>query len=368
MPKFLDFDIEKNLNGFNLKCKADIGNGITGLFGHTGSGKTTLLNCISGITNPSKGYIKINDRPLFSSFDNINTTPARRDVGYVFQDLALFPHKNVRGNIEYGYQKYSVDKNILQLSEIIELLQLSNLLERTTSTLSGGEKQRVALARSLAASPKILLLDEPFASLDIKFRGIILNYLKQIHHNFKIPILLVSHDISEIIAIADEVLLLSKGSKIAQGHPRDILLNDNLLGVNNGIELSNFLEANIINNEDDTNHSILRLGSNEIFVKKIEAQPNTKVSIVIKASEIAVALDKPTRISSKNILTGNITKISSTETKTIISVNIGTPVLAEISPSATKNLGLSKGDQVYLLLKNDHLKVNAPTVRYDAKG
>ena len=115
MPKFLDFDIEKNLNGFNLKCKADIGNGITGLFGHTGSGKTTLLNCISGITNPSKGYIKINDRPLFSSFDNINTTPARRDVGYVFQDLALFPHKNVKGNIEYGYQKSSVDKKILQL-------------------------------------------------------------------------------------------------------------------------------------------------------------------------------------------------------------------------------------------------------------
>ena len=96
-------------------------------------------------------------------------------MGYVFQDLALFPHKNVKGNIEYGYQKSSVDKKILQLSEIIELLQLSNLLERTTSTLSGGEKQRVALARSLAASPKILLLDEPFASLDIKFRGIILN-------------------------------------------------------------------------------------------------------------------------------------------------------------------------------------------------
>ena len=174
----LKINIEKIFENFSLNCSVDIPNGVTSIIGPSGSGKTTLLNCISGVSNPDSGYISLNSNILFSSENKKNTPLNKRRIGYVFQSPTLFPHMNVSQNIRYGYDMTPKDKKRINIDELIEIFQLSKLTKRSIKNLSGGEKQRVDIARSIATSPDLLLMDEPIVSLDIKLKKIILDYLK----------------------------------------------------------------------------------------------------------------------------------------------------------------------------------------------
>ena len=224
----LKINIEKKLENFSLNCSVDIPNGVTSIIGPSGSGKTTLLNCISGVSNPDAGYISLNSNILFSSENKKNTPLNKRRIGYVFQSPTLFPHMNVSQNIRYGYDMTPKDKKRINIEELIEIFQLSKLTKRSIKNLSGGEKQRVDIARSIATSPDLLLMDEPIVSLDIKLKKIILDYLKLTWTKLQIPVLYVTHFISDAENISDKCLVISKGQKIAFGKTQSILSDKNI--------------------------------------------------------------------------------------------------------------------------------------------
>jgi molybdate transport system ATP-binding protein len=198
---------------FSLDFTATLGDGVSALFGPSGAGKTTVLDAIAGLRQPARGRIAIADRVLFDSSKGVNAAPHLRRVGYVPQDIALFPHLNVRRNLLYGrHPGTSPD-----LNRVLRMLEIEPLLDRGVRELSGGERQRVALGRALMSGPSLLLLDEPLAAIDLPLRRRILPYLGRIRNDLRVPILYVSHDRDDVQQFADYVVRLEAGRVVAAG-------------------------------------------------------------------------------------------------------------------------------------------------------
>jgi molybdate transport system ATP-binding protein len=192
---------------------------IAALFGPSGSGKTSVLDAIAGLRTPSAGTIAVGSRIVFSGDHGINVPPHERRIGYVTQDVALFPHMNVRRNIEYGKRP----NGRLELNAVADMLEIHALLNRGVAKLSGGERQRVALARALLSSPELLLLDEPLAAVDFELRRRILPYLERVRDDLAVPILYVTHDRDELHNLAEHVIVLDKGQVVRSGAPGLVL-------------------------------------------------------------------------------------------------------------------------------------------------
>lgn len=203
-------DIKKQLPDFELQIKVKLDRNTLVLFGPSGCGKTTTLRCIAGLAKPDAGTIVFNDQIFYSSATGTFIPPRKRGVGYMFQEYALFPHMNVRKNITYG-SKQQNDATIKMYQDLLGLLKIGHLAERQVGQLSGGEKQRVALARALMANPKILLLDEPFSSLDQQTRLELQDELKKMQEIWDIPFILVTHDLEEAEKMGDQILFLEQG-------------------------------------------------------------------------------------------------------------------------------------------------------------
>jgi molybdate transport system ATP-binding protein len=207
----LSLDINYENEFFSLEIKHDFQEEITGLFGVSGSGKTSLLNLISGFLTPTHGKIILDNQPIFDSELAINVPPHLRRIGTVFQDSRLFPHLSVERNIKYGYNLTNESERKIQLDDVVELLEIRDHLKKLPNKLSGGERQRVALARALLMSPRLLLLDEPLASLDLSLKKQILPYLKRVKDEINLPMIYVSHDIEEIDFLTSKILKISNG-------------------------------------------------------------------------------------------------------------------------------------------------------------
>lgn len=213
----LFIDVQLNRNHFALSVTAELGAGITGLFGPSGSGKTTLLHAVAGLIRPDSGRIILHDKILFDAALNNTHVPARkRQIGLVFQDHLLFPHLSVEGNLRYGQKKSNTRERKQQLCEIAELLDITHLLDRKISLLSGGEKQRVALGRAILSTPKLLLLDEPFTGLDPGLKQQLIPYMRKLYEKTHIPMILVSHSPVEMVELADELIFIENGKISAQ--------------------------------------------------------------------------------------------------------------------------------------------------------
>ncbi len=204
-------NISLPLAEFPLQLDVELDNPVTAVFGPSGAGKTSLLDLIAGLRNPKSALIELDDLVLADTARRINVPPRARQIGYVPQDLALFPHLSAGKNILYGHRRDSGDGSPFNFDHIVEVLEIESLCGRRVTELSGGERQRVALARALLTSPKLLLLDEPLASLDDALKAKIVPYLARVREEFRVPMLYVSHDESEVLALCDEVLEISRG-------------------------------------------------------------------------------------------------------------------------------------------------------------
>jgi len=213
----LEFRLEQG--GFVLDVDERLTGRITALFGPSGAGKTTVLDAIAGLRKPSAGQILIGSRVVHSDVLRISLPPHMRHVGYVTQDVALFPHMDVRRNIEYGRRRGQK----LELATVAEMLEIGDLVDRGVSMLSGGERQRVALARALMSAPELLLLDEPLAAVDVELRRRILPYLERVRDSLGVPILYVTHDRDELHRLADQVIVLDRGAVVRSGAPGEVL-------------------------------------------------------------------------------------------------------------------------------------------------
>lgn len=221
----LAVNISKSVLGFTLDVEWNIGKELAVLFGYSGAGKTLTLQLIAGLIEPDKGVIKSNGRTLFDSENCINLPPQERHLGYVFQDLALFPHMTVNGNIAYGLRGVSEPEIQMKVAELIELFHLEGQENKHPAEISGGQRQRVALARALIGKPSVLLLDEPFSALDNPLRIEMRNLLLDIRKQFDIPIVLVTHDITEAYTLADNLVVYINGHIAQQGKAVEVIQN-----------------------------------------------------------------------------------------------------------------------------------------------
>jgi len=220
--KLLLKKLQLHLGTFHLELDLEVSGQVIGIFGNSGAGKTSLLEVVAGLRKPTSGLIQIDDQVFMDTGTRLFLAPERRSVGYVPQDLALFPHLSVRKNLDYGRKPESSASCSINPNHVVEVLEIESLLGRSIADLSGGQRQRVAFARALLSSPRLLLMDEPLSSLDHDLKWKIIPYLQRIRDEFKIPMLYVSHAPDEVAALCDQVIVLRNGECLRTSRPTEI--------------------------------------------------------------------------------------------------------------------------------------------------
>ena len=345
----LHIDVKKQLGTLPLEAHLDIpSQGVTALFGLSGSGKSSLINLVSGLINPDEGVISLNDRELFNSVENVCVPINQRNIGYVFQDARLFPHYTVNGNLRYGMKNTSKD----EFNYIVELLGIGHLLKRYPITLSGGEKQRVAIGRALLTDPEILLMDEPLSALDLPRKRELMNYLERLSKEINIPILYVTHSLDELLRLAERVILLTNGKVEAYDVLENIWDSPLFLPWKQENEQSAVLSLPVFMHNPSYKMTALSIGDQNIWINQVEAQINEKVRICIHSSDVSISLNKVEQSSIRNILYGRVIKILELENRVDLKLDIGGKHLwASISKWSFHDLALQVGQLVYAQIK-----------------
>ena len=346
-------DVVKRYAAFTLECAVTFHAPVTSIFGPSGHGKTTLLNCIAGLARPDDGVITVLGTTVFSAADRTRVPPEKRRFGYVFQDAALFPNMNVRKNVLYGYNLTPPALRDANPDQLFDLFDLEELLDRRVDTLSGGERQRVALARALASSPRLLLLDEPLASIDAAFKGVIIRYLKRVRNELGTPMIYVSHSVSEVAALAEDMLVLSKGRPVAQGPPSDVLVQPGVGAMTDYGALENLLDASVVDLAPEQGLTTVDVGGVTLAAPYADASAGDLVTVSIRAGDIILTLDVPSRISAQNILPGTITELHVHGPRVLARVDVGVELVVELTPRAVTDLALRRGSTVYLIVKSN---------------
>ena len=346
---FIDINITKKYPDFVLNCSLDFNNKINGIFGPSGSGKSTILNCIAGFISPDIGKIKINDKILYEISNsnslnnkNISINTEHRNIGYVTQKSNLFPSMNVDENIRYGYK----DDNAIKVEEIIDIMNVKNLIHRYPMQLSGGEAQKISIARALARFPSVLLMDEPVSELDLKSKLMVLGYLKKINKRFGIPIIYVSHDIAEIVSICDKVAMIENG-KI-----KDVKNSQLLTYIsNNDLEFENIYVL------------YESISGNSIFINNVKINILNKLEsesavILIPSNSVMLSKAMINNIDAENILSGKINNITLIGSKVRIFCNVGFDIVSDISEYSFKKMNLNINDEIYVIFKSENVKIS----------
>lgn len=323
--------------------------GITAIFGVSGAGKTSLINAISGLTRPEAGRIVLNDRVLMDAEKSFYLAPEKRRIGYVFQDARLFPHYRVRGNLKYGMAKSMAGK----FDKLVELLGISELLDRFPSSLSGGEKQRVAIGRSLLTSPELMLLDEPLASLDIPRKRELIPYLQRLVREINIPMLYVSHSLEEILHLADKVLILDGGNVKAFGDLEEVWSSSVMHPWLPQEQQSSILNVQVVEHHPHYAMTALALDGQHLWVNKLDKSPRSALRIRIKASDISLALELPVKSSIRNVLRVRVAECLDEKGLVDVRLEVGSRILwARISPWARDELAIKPGLWLYAQIKS----------------
>jgi molybdate transport system ATP-binding protein len=328
---------------------------ILALFGKSGSGKSTIVNVIAGIVRADHGRATIDGETLFDVARGLHVPIAKRGVGYVFQDALLFPHLSVRKNLLYGAKRESnlSIESKLSFDAVIDLLGIRSLLDRMPRTLSGGEKQRVAIGRALLSNPRVLLMDEPLASLDQDRRGEILKLIERMRDELGVRIVYVSHSIAEVSRLADQVALMNEGKLIAFGDTETIFNRRDLRPFTGRYEGGALIEAEVVAHDATYFLSTLRFDGGELVVPGIDAPLGARVRARIRARDVSLAAVRPTGISIRNVLEGMITTIDGRGGAIVeVHVKLGNcELLSRISRQARDEMNLRLGQSVFVLVK-----------------
>ena len=340
-------------NSFTLDAEFEAAPGFTMLLGPSGGGKTTLLNCIAGLERPDAGRIVVNGRVLFDSSSRIDLPASRRELGYVFQDLALFPHLTVEQNVEYGIMNLPAGHRRKRMMTMLESFRIAHLIGRRPSEISGGERQRTALARALVTSPSLLLLDEPLAALDAATKSKILDDLRIWNAAHEIPILYVTHSPAEAFTLGERVIVMELGRIIADGMPNEVLASPRHETIAQVVGFENVFDAIVIsiNESRGTMHCQLDGGATELEVPLGRAEPGSKVRVAIRAGDIIIAAERPHGLSARNAFQGRVESIRREGVTVILMVEAGARFEVHLTPGAFADLNLSEGKQIWLVIK-----------------
>jgi molybdate transport system ATP-binding protein len=370
----------KKRDGFTLQAAFEAPTpGVVALFGRSGCGKTTLVNLISGLLAPDEGRIQLNDTVLTDTRAGVSVPVEERRIGYVFQDARLFPHFSVLGNLRYGLKRSlrhrnnsraaatpsgsgtgsagvagsSMDAPSIGFDEVIELLGLQHLLERRPHQLSGGERQRVGLGRALLSQPRLLLLDEPLASLDVARREEVLPYLETLRDHLALPMVYVSHQFDEVLRLATHVVLMDAGHVVSYGTLNEVSIRPELRAIVGPDAVGSVLDGVVTRVDASQGMADVRLGHGTLYVSLENAAVGARVRVQLLARDILLATQKPQGLSVRNELQGVVAElIPDGHDGVIVKVDIGGDVvLSRITQDAAAALSLQAGSRVWALVK-----------------
>lgn len=328
--------------------------GFTILFGASGAGKTTLLDCIAGLTDPDEGRIAVGGEDAYDSESKRNVPAWKRRIGYVLQDLALFPHLTAEQNVAYGLRQLSATERRRRSREMLDAFRIDHLRDRRPAQISGGERQRVALARALVTEPRALLLDEPLVALDRPTKSQILGDLRRWNQHYRVPILFVTHSSEEAFALGEEVIVLDAGKIVAQGQPKDIMHAPRLETVAQLSGFENIFDGTVEALHEDRGTMTCRIGAGrlELETPLVRAEAGSHLRVGIRAGDILLATESPRGLSARNVVPGRIHRLEQRDG--IVSAVVdcsGTQFEVLLTLAAREALSLTPGKSVWVVIK-----------------
>jgi molybdate transport system ATP-binding protein len=374
----LSVSAKKRRGTFLLDAKFELPTpGVVALFGRSGCGKTTLINVIAGLLPADSGRVALDDTVLLDTDLRLDVPAEKRRIGYVFQDARLFPHMRVEANLRYalkraakraaqgaskrsarGATKGNAETPKVGLDRVVELLGLKALMGRRTHQLSGGERQRVAIGRALLSQPRLLLLDEPLASLDASRREEVLPYLESLRDQLAIPMVYVSHDFDEVLRLATHLVLMEAGKTIAQGNLSEMSLHPEVRAIIGSDAVGAVVEGTVLGTDSSNALTRVQVGRGELKVQYGEAAPGTRLRVQLLARDLVVATEPPRHLSVRNSLPGVITSVADdVGDSDLIAIDIGgVLIMARVTKAATRELSLAAGKPVWALVKTASLR------------
>jgi molybdate transport system ATP-binding protein len=357
-PLMLQVAIAKQLGAFRLDVQFDLPTpGVAALFGPSGCGKSTTVNIIAGLLAADRGRVALEETVLFDTQRRIDLAAEWRRIGYVFQDARLFPHLSVAGNLQYALTR-AVGRRYVSLDAVASLLDLGALMHRRTHQLSGGERQRVAIGRALLSQPRLLLLDEPLASLDRDRREELLPYLESLRDQLAIPMVYVSHQFDEVLRLATHIVLMQSGTVVAQGGIGAMSLDRHLRSIIGPDAVGAIIDGVVLGPDFGSGLNRVRVGQGILKLQTAEMAPGTTLRVQLLARDIIVSTQLVRHLSVRNNLPGKVTAIEDDDGNSdLISIDIGgTQIMARITKSATRELALKPGSPVWALVKSVSLR------------
>jgi molybdate transport system ATP-binding protein len=338
---------------FLLDVSITVPPGISILFGPSGAGKSTVLDCIAGLARPDAGRITAGEEVLFDSRAGVNISPQARHIAYVFQTLALFPHMSAEQNVAYGLDGLPHQQRAARVEEILKAFRVEKLRARKPPEISGGERQRIALARSLVTQPRVLLLDEPLTGLDAELKGAIVDDLRAWNAARRIPILYVTHTREEVDVLGERLIAMDHGCVVSEGTPLDVLETPRRKRLAQAAGFENLLSGTVLDLRESEGVMRVRLNGSlcEIEVPLGYATAGDRVRVAIRAGDILLATSHPQGLSARNVIEGQIVAMETRGTLMRARVNCGVEFIVHLTPGATRTLELAAGRQVWLVLK-----------------
>jgi len=349
----LSVRIRHRQGNFRLDAEFESSGRVTALFGPSGSGKTSLINAIGGLFRPKEARITADGRVFVDTAAGIFVPKHRRRIGYVFQDARLFPHLTVRQNLSFGRFFTPASDRYADFDAVVDLLGIGHLLSRRPASLSGGEKQRVAIGRALIASPRLILMDEPLASLDEARKAEIMPYIERLRDESRIPIVYVSHSVAEVVRLATDVIVLAGGRVTASGPAERVLSQLDLLPEDERAETGAMIELTVADQDEAFGLTLLNSAGGAWRLPRITAPRGTKLRVRVRARDVMLALARPDAISALNVLSGRILEILPGQgPDAVVWLDCGGDRLAaRITRRSVSSLGLQSGQEVHAVVK-----------------